>query len=264
VILEEIVQASSVRAQALDEQGEMRGNASEGGQMIPPGLIHKPMSLLDAVRVPCGRNAVIAEIKPASPSRGHLRTITNPASIAGELVRHGCSALSVITEPAFFFGSVATIPAIREMVPVPILRKDFIVDTRQLIETRQLGADAVLLIAAVLEDRLDEFVSVAQRQGLEPLVEVHTRKEVRHALDTSADLIGVNNRNLKTLKTNISQTIHLAPLITQAGRTVITESGVIWPCDIRTLRPYAQGYLIGSSIMAAKSPGKRLEGFVCA
>ena len=201
-------------------------------------------------------------MKPASPSRGHLRTLSNPPDVAQELIAGGCSALSVITEPDFFHGDVSTIPMIRDIVPIPILRKDFIVDTRQLVETRQLGADAVLLITAVLGEQLSEFVDKAKRLGLEPLVEVHSRQEVRTALDTGADLIGINNRNLKTLKTDISTTCRLAPPIRQAGRTVIAESGVTWPCDIRTLRPYAQGYLIGSSIMAAKNPQKKLEGFV--
>jgi indole-3-glycerol phosphate synthase len=172
--------------------------------------------------------------------------------------------LSVITEPAFFHGNTATIPAIRSEVQVPIVRKDFIVDTRQLTETRRLGADAVLLITAILGDQLPEFVEAAYRERLEPLVEVHSRQEAEAALETGADLIGINNRNLKTLKTDLSTTCRLAPLIRKEGRTVIAESGVTWPCDIRTLRPYASGYLIGSSIMAAKNPRKKLEGFVYA
>jgi len=258
MILDQIVQASVNRAEALsagcETSVEFRGHP-KGQQTI---------SLLKAITGATDRNAVIAEMKPASPSRGHIRAITDPVSVSQDLISGGCCALSVITEPAFFHGTINTIPAIREQTGVPILRKDFIVDPRQIEETRIAGADAVLLITAVLGDRLIEFVDSARKAGLEPLVEVHDRQEVRTALDTSADLIGINNRNLKTLKTDLSTTIRLAPMIRRADRTVIAESGVTWPCDVRTLRQYANGYLIGSSIMAAENPRRRLEGFVYA
>ena len=261
MILDQIIRASTVRAASLP----CSGNCSPVSASLPVSRrSHTPISLLEAITKTRDRNAVIAEMKPASPSRGHLRTFGDPVAVARVLMSGGCCALSVITEPAFFHGSAATIPAIRDDVRVPILRKDFIVDTRQIAETRHLGADAVLLITAVLKDQLGEFVDAAYRQGLEPLVEVHSRQEIRLALDTGADLIGINNRNLKTLKTDISTTSRLAPLVRQAGRTVIAESGVTWPCDIRTLRPFADGYLIGSSIMAAEDPRKKLEGFVYA
>ncbi len=261
MILDQIVQASTVRAASLPFPGEISPVSPDAPGSRP---VHTPISLHEAITKSRNRNAVIAEMKPASPSRGHLRTFGDPVAVARDLMSGGCCALSVITEPAFFHGNADTIPAIRNDVRVPILRKDFIVDTRQLVETRQLGADAVLLIAAVLKDQLSEFVDAAFRQGLEPLVEVHSRQEIRMALDTRAVLIGINNRNLKTLKTDISTTSRLAPLVRQAGRTVIAESGVTWPCDIRTLRPFAHGYLIGSSIMAAEDPRKKLEGFVYA
>lgn len=261
MILDQIVQASSIRAAALPGP---RGDAHLPIHGPGSPASRSPISLLKAISGTTDRNAVIAEMKPASPSRGHLRAIPDPVAVACDLINGGCCALSVITEPAFFHGNAATIPAIRAEVKIPILRKDFIVDHRQLVETRQLGADAVLLIAAVLGDQLSEFVDAAKREGLEPLVEVHSRQEVHRALDTGADLIGVNNRSLKTLKTDISTTCRLAPLIRQAGRTVIAESGVTWPCDIRTLRPFASGYLIGSSIMASQNPRRKLEGFVYA
>lgn len=261
MILDQIVRASTLRAEALGGSGEDTATRIQGACF---SRSRPPISLLQAVTKTTDRNAVIAEMKPASPSRGHLRALGDPVAVARDLVSGGCCALSVITEPAFFHGNAATIPEIRSEVGVPILRKDFIVDPRQLTETRRLGADAVLLIAAVLGDNLSEFVDTARHEGLEPLVEVHTRQEIPLALDTGADLIGINNRNLKTLKTDISTTCRLAPLIKREGRTVITESGVTWPCDIRTLRPFAAGYLIGSSIMAAVNPKKKLEGFVYA
>ena len=261
MILDQIVQTSALRAAAIPGYGETPNLNQSAGRDLS---CRKIISLHQAITSTKNRNAIIAEMKPASPSRGHLRTIADPCQVARDLIRGGCTALSVITEPAFFHGDISTIPLIRDLVSVPILRKDFIVDTRQLVETRQLGADAVLLITAVLGDQLGEFVDTAKRLGLEPLVEVHSRQEVQTALDTGADLIGINNRNLKTLKTDISTTCRLAPLIKNADRTVIAESGITWPCDIRTLRPFAQGYLIGSSIMAARNPRHKLEGFVFA
>lgn len=261
MILNRIVQASALRAASLPIPDQASAPESRAGIAD----LNRPRSLIGAITGSSGRSAIIAEMKPASPSKGHLRTITNPVSVARDLVAGGCCALSVITEPEFFHGTVAAIPAIRAGVgDIPILRKDFIVDLRQIDETRRLGADAVLLIAAVLGDRLPEFVDAACRRGLEPLVEVHCRSEIRSALDTRAELIGVNNRDLKTLRTDISTTCRLAPLLRDAGRTVVAESGITWPCDIRTLRPHARGFLIGSSIMAAGNPQKRLEGFVYA
>ena len=260
MILDQIVQASTTRAEALSSGFSVGLSDSRGINLIG----RERFSLLKAITGVVDRNAIIAEMKPASPSKGHLRAITDPIAVSQDLIGGGCCALSVITEPAFFHGSITTIPAIREKTKIPILRKDFIVDKKQIEETKNAGADAVLLITAVLGDQLDEFVKSARRAGLEPLVEVHDRQEVRIALDTGADLIGINNRNLKTLKTDLSTTIRLAPMIKRAERTVIAESGVTWPYDIRALRRYANGYLIGSSIMAAENPRRRLEGFVYA
>jgi indole-3-glycerol phosphate synthase len=244
----------------------LESSARRAESTIIPCKEHPPghhRSLKAAVRGTYGKTAVIAEIKPASPSRGAIRSIPNPAAIARELERGGCCAISVITEPTRFGGSTGTVPLVREAVSVPVLRKDFIVDRRQLTETKYLGADAVLLIAAVLGDQLGEFVDLAFENGLEPLVEVHTLNEAEQALETPADLIGVNNRDLATLRIDLSTTRRIAPLVREAGRTVISESGIIWPCDIAGLRPYADGFLIGSSIMSSRDPRRRLEGFVC-
>ena len=145
-----------------------------------------------------------------------------------------------------------------------MLRKDFIIDPRQLEETRSLGADAVLLIAAILGDRLNGFVERAMALGLEPLVEVHTRREAEIALATGAELIGVNNRDLQTMKIDLGTTLALGPGIRGAGRQVISESGIRTPGDIRALRPACNAFLIGTSIMASEDPRKALEEFVCA
>jgi indole-3-glycerol phosphate synthase len=211
-----------------------------------------------------GRHAVIAEIKFASPSRGNLHAPVDPVILARDFVSGGCSALSVLTEPEFFHGRPEFIPAIRPEIKVPVLRKDFIIDERQLAESAALGADAVLLIARVLGDRLPYMVESALAYGLEPLVEVHSREEVTSALATGTSLIGINNRNLDTLSIDLSTTLRLAPVIKEAGLKVVSESGLLWPCDVRRLRLSADGFLIGSAIMSAKDPVKRMEGFLYA
>ncbi len=248
---------------------EIIASAHHRASMLPGSFersSHTPISLKQAIRAKqrAHTRPVIAELKFASPSHGTIRKCTNQNEIAQELVHAGCCALSVLTEPDYFSGCCDTIPLIREHVPVPILRKDFIVDKRQLDESRALGADAVLLIAHVLGEETDSFVDAAKKCGLEPLVEVHTRQEAKMAVDTGADLIGINNRDLRTFKTDLSTTKLIAPILHQAGKTVISLSGMIWPCDIRFMSRYADGFLIGSSIMASHDPKKRVEGFVYA
>src|SRR5512138_3709666 len=157
------------------------------------------MSLPEAIRGRNGRNAIIAEIKCASPSGGVIRRNVDMAMMAGVLQEGGCTALSVLTEPYFFGGTVQDIRRVKSAVSLPVLRKDFIIDERQVAESRFLGADAVLLIAAVLKSDLEDFVALAISYGLDPLVEVHTANEAEAACATKATLIGINNRNLDTL-----------------------------------------------------------------
>lgn len=211
-----------------------------------------------------GKNCIIAEIKFSSPSRGSIREVTDPVSFARDFVEAGCSALSVLTDPVFFQGSPDFIPQIRPEVPVPILRKDFIIDEKQLAESRSLGADAVLLIVRLLGEHLADMVESASSYGLEPLVEVHSPPEVEAALATGTQVIGINNRDLVSHTIDLSTTIRLSPLVRDAGLQVISESGFLWPYDVRNMRSYADGFLIGSAIMAAVNPARRLEGFVCA
>jgi indole-3-glycerol phosphate synthase len=222
------------------------------------------ISLADAIRDKNGSNAIIAEIKCASPSRGVIRRNVDMAMMAGDLSRSGCAAFSILTEPHFFAGSGRDIARVREAVNRPVLRKDFIIDERQVAETRALGADAVLLIAAVLKERLDEFVDLAAGYDLEPLVEVHRPDEVEAALSTGATLIGINNRDLSTMMIDRSTTRLLSGEIRSAGRLVVSESGMRSADDIREMKPYCDAFLIGSSIMSDESPRKKLEEFVCA
>ncbi|HMK16004.1 MAG TPA: indole-3-glycerol-phosphate synthase, partial [Methanomicrobiales archaeon] len=210
------------------------------------------------------RNAVIAEVKFASPSRGQILAPCPPEGVARHFVAGGCCALSVLTEPRFFGGSPGALVRVREAVEVPVLRKDFIIDQIQLEETAFLGADAVLLIASLLGDRLPGFVDRSMAFGIEPLVEVHTRAEAEAALRTGANLIGVNNRDLGTMETDLATTLTLGPMLRREGRTVISASGILTPVDVRRLRTACDAFLVGTTLMESADPVKSLEDFVCA
>lgn len=222
----------------------------------------RKFSLISAIAQEGQGNRIISEIKFASPSRGLLRGAGDPVVYARDFAGAGAAALSILTEPSYFHGDPSFIPAVRPHVQIPLLRKDFIIDERQLAESRALGADAVLLIAGVLGSRLEDMVDSALAYGLEPLVEVHRMEEVKRALSTSTRLAGINNRDLLTMRIDLSTTMRLAPSLRESGLTVVSESGIIWPCDIRALRPFADAFLIGTAIMGSRDPVQRLEGFV--
>ncbi|WP_321505387.1 indole-3-glycerol phosphate synthase TrpC [uncultured Methanoregula sp.] len=231
---------------------------------FPESPLRQRVSLAGAIRSRNGKNAVIAEIKCASPSGGVIRRNVDMAMMAGVLKEGGCTALSVLTEPYFFGGTGQDIARVKSAVSLPVLRKDFIIDERQIAESRALGADAVLLIVAVLGGRLSEFVSLAREYGLEPLVETHTGDEITAALATEAELIGINNRNLATMSIDRSTTRLLSGQVRDDGRLVVCESGMRSADDVRELKSYCDAFLIGSSIMASAYPRKKLEEFVCA
>ncbi|WP_245611594.1 indole-3-glycerol phosphate synthase TrpC [Methanolacinia paynteri] len=211
-----------------------------------------------------GMNPVIAEIKFRSPSEGIIRRYEDPAGIASGYVDAGCAGISVLTNPEFFGGDNSFIEKIRPQTAVPVLRKDFVVDEAQVRETAALGADAVLLIAAVLGDSLGEFIEYTHGFGLEALVEVHDEAEMENAISGGARIIGINNRNLKTMKTELETTRRLGPLAAGRGVTVVCESGITGPADIREMREYCDGFLVGTYLMKAENPAKALEGLVCA
>jgi len=251
MILDEVLRATAGRVAGLPGAEEYTLPAQKRCYSLSSSIHRKQQG-----------NRIIAEIKFASPSRGSIRPAENPVSIARDFAVAGAAALSILTEPVYFHGDTAFIPAIRPHVEIPLLRKDFIIDERQIAESRALGADAVLLIAGVLGNRLGEMVDLALVYGLEPLVEVHSAQEVKKVLSTNARLAGINNRDLRTMRTDLSTTMRLAPSLRQAGITVISESGVIWPYDVRMLRPFADAFLVGTSIMGAMNPVQRLEGLV--
>ncbi|MDD1713124.1 MAG: indole-3-glycerol-phosphate synthase [Methanoregulaceae archaeon] len=241
---------------------EARVSRIEMKQDYDPGL--GLCRLSDAIRCTVGKNAVIAELKYASPSSGSFSLSKNPEFMAKELISAGCIGLSVLTEPYFFGGSTKMLEQIRRVAPVPILRKDFIIDERQIYETRALGADAILLIAKILGDRLPSFVDLSRSIGLEPLVEVHTPGEVDLALLSGATLCGINNRDLESMKINLNTTRQLSPRLRSEGCLVVSMSGIREPQDIRYLKADGDAFLIGSAIMQSRNPELSLEEFVCA
>lgn len=203
---------------------------------------------------------IIAEVKKASPSKGLIREDFDPVAIAKDYADHGASALSVLTEERFFQGSLAHLEAIRQAVGVPLLRKDFMLDSYQLVEAKSYGADAVLFIAALLDSNLlRELREEATALALDSLVEVHTEKELESALKAGSQLIGINNRNLKTFEVSLATTETLAPLL-PPGTPAICESGIDSLEQIRCVEKLGiHVFLIGESLMRAPQPGKKLS-----
>jgi indole-3-glycerol phosphate synthase len=202
---------------------------------------------------------IIAEVKRASPSRGVIRENFDPVAIASEYASHGASAISVVTEERFFQGSLQHLARIHQSVPVPLLRKDFIIDPYQLIEAKSFGADAVLLIAALLDPGLmRELREEANSLSLDTLVEVHSENELNVALEAGAQLIGINNRDLETFEVSLATTEKLAPMI-PADTPVICESGIDTVDEIRRVEGWGVHlFLIGESLMRARNPGVKL------
>ncbi len=205
------------------------------------------------------RIGVIAELKKASPSRGIIREPFDPGAIACDYVENGADALSVLTDVRFFQGDLAYLSLVRSLVNVPLLRKDFVLDSYQLTEAKAHGADAILLIAAALEPaHLRDLQAEAAVLGLECLVEVHNEEELVSLGTSGADLIGINNRDLTTFTTDLSVSLRLRPLI-PAGAVVVSESGIASAGDLRLLIAHdIHAVLIGEAFMRAEHPGKAL------
>ena len=210
--------------------------------------------------------AVIAEIKKASPSKGVLREDFIPADIAqsyaeGDGKRGGVSAacLSVLTDKQFFQGSVDYLKQARASCSLPVLRKDFIVDAYQVYEARAMGADAVLLIAACLDDaQLRDFEAIAHNLGMAVLVEVHDAPELERALRLKTPLVGINNRNLRTFEVSLQTTLTLQQQVPQ-DRLLVTESGILSPADVQQMRSAGiHAFLVGEAFMRAPEPGQAL------
>lgn len=206
-----------------------------------------------------GQAAVIAEVKKASPSKGVIREEFHPSAIAISYQRGGAACLSVLTDIDFFQGADEYLMQARAASDLPVLRKDFIIDKYQIAEARVLGADCILLIAAVLSfAELNELHDYAQSLDMDVLVEVHNEAELRSALELNTRLIGINNRNLHTFETSLDTTFSLLELIPE-DRIVVTESGIHTIDDVRAMRGHnVDTFLVGEAFMREAEPGKKL------
>lgn len=204
--------------------------------------------------------AVIAEVKRSSPSQGRIREDFDPVAIARMYEENGASAVSVLTERKFFEGRAAYVPRIAKAVNLPILRKDFIVDPYQIVETRVLGADALLFIARLLDAaKLLDFIGLASELGLAALVEVHDEEDLEKAVAAGARLVGINNRDLGTFRTDLEVSIRLARRVPK-GITVVSESGIDGRPDIeRLMEANIHAFLVGESLMREKDIGRKLR-----
>lgn len=204
--------------------------------------------------------AVIAEIKKASPSKGVIREDFKPLEIAQDYAMSGATCLSILTDKDFFQGSEAYLQKARETCPLPVLRKDFMIDSYQIHESRALGADCILLIVSALEDKqMHELANTATDLGMDVLVETHDAKELERALTLDTKLIGINNRNLRTFETSLQTTVELKKNIPD-DRLIITESGIHTQDDVQLmLDNEIYTFLVGEAFMRAESPGKKMR-----
>jgi len=244
-------------------------------QEVIAAQVSRPFSVLDAdaraaaaprgferalrAKVAQQRAAVIAEIKKASPSKGVLRESFDPPAIAASYERAGAACLSVLTDKPFFQGAAEYLVAARSACALPALRKEFIVDEYQVVESRALGADAILLIVAALEDaQLASLEACALEYGMDVLVEIHDAPELDRALRLKTPLLGINNRNLRNFSVTLDTTFNLLPRIPQ-DRLVITESGIVTARDVALMRAKGvNAFLVGEAFMRAPDPGAAL------
>lgn len=243
------------KARRLEEAKRDRPLAMLLGELRLP----EPRSFRQACS-PLGRVNIIAEVKRASPSGGILRREFDPVSLAAEYEAHGAVAVSVLTEEDYFLGSLEHLREIRRRVRLPLLRKDFIFDPYQVYESAAAGADAILLIAAVLDhEQLFDLRQVADELGLDALVEVHTPMDLEKALAAGATLIGVNNRDLRTFEVTLDVSLDLARSVPN-DVLLVSESGIRTRRDIDRLRQAGyRAFLIGEHFMRAEQPGRALK-----
>ena len=207
-----------------------------------------------------GKLSLIAELKRKSPSKGMLRAKFEPVDLAKSLERAGASALSILTDAPFFGGRIEYIDDVKKFTEVPILRKDFIIDPYQIYESAFYGADAVLLIVSILtEEKLIACMQAADRLGLEPLVEVHSKEELKTALSVGAHVIGINHRDLGTLKIDPELSAKLVPLV-PAGKIIVAESGIQTAQDVKRMKGLGvHAILVGEALMSAADPASKVQ-----
>jgi len=209
---------------------------------------------------------LLTEVKFASPSLGKIRTLTNPASIAKQMIAGGSKALSVLTQPHLFHGSPEYFIKVRQSVDIPLLMKDIMIDKIQIDAAKKIGADYMLVIQSLFDQgylkEIDEFIDYGHKQGLEILLEVHTKEEFQNALKTEADIIGINNRNLDTLEIDL-KTTEVVLEGYEKSRIILSESGINTTEDIQYLKKCgADAFLIGSSIMKSNNIEEQVKKLV--
>ncbi|MFL2518204.1 MAG: indole-3-glycerol phosphate synthase TrpC [Candidatus Azotimanducaceae bacterium] len=223
---------------------------------------HTPLGFVSALqrRASEQKPGVIAEIKKASPSKGVIRADFNPAAIATSYATANATCLSILTDEQYFQGHDDYLREVRQVVTLPLLRKDFTIDAYQVYEARAMGADCILLIVSALKPAdLRDLYALAQSVGLDVLIEVHDAEELAIALTLGPDLIGINNRNLKTFNTNLETTIDLLSNI-PAGVVVVTESGISTVADVSRMQANnVHCFLVGEAFMRATDPGQALS-----
>lgn len=258
--LSEIVQHKRMRvayARAASPLGIVRARASQVRQESQPHQLRRALE-------PDGNAKVIAEIKRASPSKGVIKEILEPAELACAYAQGGAAAISVLTEEDYFRGSLDDLRAVREGAALPLLRKDFIVDEYQIFETAAAGADALLLIVAALDDdQLLRFRQITEEElGMDALVEVHTADEMRRAERCGAKLIGINNRNLRTFEISLNTSVELAHAA-PADTILVSESGLRSGQDLQRLQEVGfRGFLIGEALMRPADPASALQTLI--
>jgi len=248
---------------------DAKKTVAAGYYEVSTQLTSPSVSLRKAI-VESKRNAIITEVKAASPSRGTIKTSFDPAEVARAMENGGATGISVLTEPKHFSGSLSYLAKVRESVKLPILMKDIITDPIQLEAASRIGANVVLLIEPLFERgycecSLDTMITQAHSRHLEVLLETHSEDEFQFAIETDADLIGINNRDLRTLKVDLTITEKILKNHEINNKVVVSESGLMAPADLLFLRGCgAQAFLIGSSIMMADNIETKVKEFVTA
>ena len=260
MILDEIVEKRKIQlVREISRVGreEMKRMALEIVETASPSLATKGFAKALAAE----GLSIIAEVKKASPSKGLIQPDFRPAEVAAAYERSGASAISVLTEEAYFQGGSDYLKQVRQAVSLPIIRKDFIFDDYQIYEARVIGADAVLLIVAILNDEeIRSFMALAASLGLDVLVEVHDEAEMTRAIACGAELIGINNRDLKTFNVELSTTQRLLPMVPK-DRLCISESGIRDLSDMEAVRTWgADAVLIGETLMRSKDVEGTIKG----
>ena len=238
------------------------GNQRDIAQSNNQDSLLKPRDFIRAIenKISAGKAGVITEIKKASPSKGVLRENFQPAEIAQSYEKHGAACLSVLTDMDYFQGCNAYLQEARAACSIPVLRKDFTIDPYQIYEARAIGADAILLIVACLElNQMKELEACAHELGLDVLVEVHNAPELEQALELKTQLLGINNRNLKTFEVTLQTTLSLLPMVPK-DKILVTESGILGSADVQLMRDkQINAFLVGEAFMRASDPGVALS-----